>query len=145
MNIEHIDQVIASIKGEIELTKKVGFNMLQYFMQRPDLDQTHRHCGTVACIAGHAQLLQEAMTGRNGERSRHLGMKFLGLDGGEADDLFYGYSGGMQLPLERITSEQAIEVLEHLKTTGEVDWSVVTGYDDLLEDAEDPDDYDEGD
>lgn len=143
MNIERIDQVISSIKGEIEKTKALGFNM-DYFMSQSDeqycLDRSNRGCGTVACIAGHAYALKHRempITPVSGIYNRSpdeywsipaIAREWLELDGETAHDLFHA-----RLPigvfrstkLQDIQPEQAIQVLEHLKATGEVDWSIV--------------------
>lgn len=151
-NNENIDKVIASIKGEIEATKIIGFNMAE-FIDGYESDQSERGCGTTACIAGHAAMLSadfkfstedseadvsgeflDAMLGSEG-RSKgaslidafvKTGAKFLGLHSRAASSLFYPKIDGGER-LDEITSEEAIEVLENLKKTGKVDWSIIPG------------------
>lgn len=121
-NAEHINQVIASIKGEIGNT---GFNMGDFITDdEPDL--SGRSCGTVACIAGHAYILATKNEPRSGFLKSYEveteAIVFLGLEDVDSDDLFYGH--GSTAPLSKITPEQAIRTLEHLRDTGEVSWEV---------------------
>lgn len=123
-NAENINRVIASIKGEIEATKEIGFNMGDY-VTKDAYDLSGRSCGTVACIAGHAYSIV-----KNGvvdtevawREAEDVGAEFLDLGMSDADALFYGY--GASCPLDAITPQKAIRTLEHLRDTGEVDWTV---------------------
>lgn len=140
MNIERIDQVIASIRGEIKQTETLGFNM-NFFLTTADEpeeesdapDLSGRGCGTIACIAGHAYALRHADKSPEHLKSE-LGAfdqwsiqgqaeAWLDLEHEQAQTLFYGRGGP---DLEHIQPEQAILVLETLKRTGTVDWSIVT-------------------
>ena len=143
MNIERIDQVISSIKGEIEQTKTLGFNM-DYFISQSNeqycLDRSNRGCGTVACIAGHAYALKHqempiAIVSDVYDKSPGeywsipaIAREWLELDENTANDLFYARlhdeSSG-HIFLGEVEPAEAIQVLEHLKATGEVDWSII--------------------
>lgn len=133
MNTDRIDQVIASIKGEIEHTKTLGFNMDVFCYTTNDMedDMTGRGCGTVACIAGHAfHLSNTRRKAANTAKKRLPGYEFtdaaadwLELDETRASALFYAKGAGKDMSY--IKPEEAIAVLENLKATGEVDWSQV--------------------
>lgn len=142
-----IDQIIASIKGEIELTKNVGFNMRDFFgnTYSKDDDKSGRNCGTIACIAGHAHLLADGTDYlQSPNTSWMVAKEFLDLTGTKANDLFYGHCRNGNVDLNEVKPEHAIEVLEELKKTGDVNWSVVTGYDDIkFDDSEHAEDDEE--
>ena len=131
MNTDNINLVIASIRGEIEATKTAGFNMNHFVADTShDVeDMTGRDCGTIACIAGHAYLLDkqaspnaEAHAYRATTSYLDVGAEFLGItDSDDAERLFYGSNYDR---LEDITPEQAITVLEHLRDTGNVNWGI---------------------
>jgi len=136
MNVAHIDMVIASIKGEIERSNALGFNMATFVTDRvnsrPDLsDHSQRDCGTVACIAGHAAFLSnKKRTVRSllREHYKYLGIKeivrrWLGLSQDDAVALFYVEEA--RITLYKIIVKQVIQVLEHLKATGKVDWTII--------------------
>lgn len=122
-NAENINKVIASIRGEIEATKDVGFNMSDWVgpAEIEADDRTGRNCGTIACIAGHAYLVSG---GEDRDATSDdvvpAAQEFLDLKSGSADELFYAYGSGESM--YDITSEQAIRTLEHLRDTGEVNW-----------------------
>lgn len=123
-NADAIDRTIDSIRGEIEATKDVGFNMMDFVWEtsNPEHDKSGRHCGTVACIAGHASFASGA--GRSDARTSAygIGREFLEITDAQASKLFVWLPHG--LSLSDVTPEQAIRTLEHLRDTGEVDWTV---------------------
>lgn len=127
-NKRNINRVIASIKGEIKATEKLGFNMGGYIESAVE-DMTGRHCGTVACIAGHAHVLKtradfedmgKYQSDWGGSEVEENAMEYLGIDSSKAPSLFYGYGSGGSM--DDITPEQAIRTLERLRDTGEVSW-----------------------
>lgn len=131
MNIDRIDQVIASIKGEIDRTKDAGFNMTHWVSKAGDFadtnDKSNRGCGTVACIAGHAYMLSDkrrtvqTFSINNDRRDidvAGIAARWLGIDSYIAYHLFHS----PRHRRDEITLEQAIKVLEGLKATGQVDW-----------------------
>jgi hypothetical protein len=131
LNVDAINNVIASIRGELEVTKDIGFNMdyplssvgaLSALGDYKIPDHSSRGCGTVACIAGHAAVLA-----LNGGRPLNkwdvfdIASDYLGIRRLDQNELFYAYS----LPngsLGKIHPEQAIRALEILRDTGEIDW-----------------------
>lgn len=132
-NAEHINQVIASIRGEMEVTKNVGFQMEDYICPNDDncpigYDTTGRNCGTVACIAGHAHLIaNDGRTWGSGGEVHSSGQHFLELDNEDANNLFYAWGArdenGNLRDMRKIPPDRAIRTLEHLRDTGEVDWN----------------------
>lgn len=134
LNKANVDLVIASIRGEAEHTKKlgVGFNMSDFLAdahEKRHPDRSGNACGTVACIAGHAALLHQPNVGladiyeANDYNLEPAACIFLGISERQGDDLFYGHD--YEGDLSEITPDEAITVLEHLKKTGEVDWSII--------------------
>lgn len=125
-NRDAINQVIASIRGEVARTKRIGFNMDNFFSDTGgSLDNSGRGCGTVACIAGHAFVLQGGKVDDTIYRATLVkgAAEFLGVTDDAAEDLFYGYVKARgQLDLSEVTPLQAISVLETLRDTGIVDW-----------------------
>lgn len=125
-NKRNINRVIASIKGEIKATEQIGFNM-EDFVTDTSGDRSGRHCGTVACIAGHAHILKTKEDPKTcffaAGRIVESGKEYLKLSYEDAEELFY--ANALQedgQSLDDITPEQAIRTLEHLRDTGEVDW-----------------------
>lgn len=150
---DRIDAVIASIKNACVVDdpkKGLGFNMGVWRSKAysEDMDLSGHACGTVACIAGHTQIVayndkefrKEAKHyGDYGEYplkfSKHLDNAnsmagaYLGLAPYEASHLFLGSHfrrDGIYADLESITPKEAIKVLKHLKKTGEVTWDVAS-------------------
>lgn len=140
MNVDRINQVIASIKGEIARTEKLGFNM-NFFLKKAEdeesVDLTGRSCGIIACIAGHAYaVLRDNESPEDIDPANsteywdipHVAQLWLDISPEDADLLFYaqgehGHVGSVIL-LEDITPALAIRTLEHLRDTGKVDWQL---------------------
>jgi hypothetical protein len=117
MNIENIDKTIEAIRHAKE--KGIFFDMGMF------IDRNHT-CGTAACIGGFAAILAKdglKNLPRYAENIDLIAADFLGLDGEQAGSLFYpgATENGWQA-----SAENAIEVLEHLKETGEANWSRIT-------------------
>jgi hypothetical protein len=129
VNRENVLKVADAI--ERHSIKNLGFNM-GYFMFDADptsswaRDNSGHSCGTIACIAGWTRCVR---TGRRFARTGAGPDEFpwqreadwLGLDTEAGYTLFLTDD---ELPLEEITSAEAVAVLRHLADTGEVDWSV---------------------
>jgi hypothetical protein len=79
-------------------------------LQPTHFNMRHWHCGTCACIGGHA----EAMFGHPDA---------LELDSDQEDELFY--PSNPPLKYDEIQPADAAKVLRHLAETGEVDWSII--------------------
>jgi hypothetical protein len=131
VNKDNIDLTINSIKGEIEATKNLGFNMdVFHGFSQYSSDKSGRYCETVACIAGHAynSIFGEPITA--GLESTIVNVfnlvKELGISEKQSYELFYGEIGDSKvIDIKSIRPEHAIAVLENLKETGEVDWSII--------------------
>jgi len=129
VNKAAIDKVIASIRGEVERTKDLGFNM-GFAVENGETDRTKRGCGTVACIAGHTYVNK---VGRSPSRVADnynwselfdTAQEELGLTGEQRAQLFFAENTKYYDNLEAITPGQAIRTLEHLRDTGRVSWYV---------------------
>ena len=134
MNKQNIQILIDHLKTQ----KFCGFNM-EYFVSNlhdASFDHSSNHCGTTACLAGHIRILQEnpdclvdfEFVGdkfRGPEDYVTHGAEFLGISWDDAADLFMYESFICGRDLDGITLEQAIAVLENLKTTGKVEWEKV--------------------
>jgi hypothetical protein len=139
MNIENLDKLINHMK----LIREENFSMMDFMRDFPSRRkpenvlkqmETTGGCGTVACLAGHAVLLKavedsERLTPRGNLKGDELSVfnitgdmdvraqKWLDLDDGQMIDLFHKMDS-------RITAEDTIPVLEHLRDTGIVDWKL---------------------
>lgn len=119
-NVKNIQRVIRSIEAE----EALGFNMATYrdrVLPGVQEDMSGRHCGTVACIAGHAvATLETANLTHPADGYFETARKLLGLRTDEAAALFYGH--GARRSLDHITVAEALGTLCHLAETGQVDW-----------------------
>lgn len=115
-------------RGEV-----TGFDMSRYFRFSeheasgvvPSRDKLSEHCGTTACMAGHAALLGEAPAGRN---TFVFAKRWLGIEPKISYSLFAVRSplpGGVNV--HDITPIHAARCLRHLAATGEVDWKAAVG------------------
>ena len=134
MNKQNLQTLIIHLKTQTTY----GFNMSYYVAQNATLpDNSPNNCGTVACIAGHAyHLAQNYDLNLKGATDREILMMgvardWLGITQNQSYQLFWGElpedekGCRKQIPMNNITLDQALKVLEHLKTTGEVDWSII--------------------
>lgn len=127
-NAGNIALVIRSIKGEIaEGAERVGFSMNTYCSDPEDLvvDMTGHSCGTVACVAGHAYLLAMQFNlarakAADSDEIEDVAAAFLGIEGDAAAHLFYDLP--VEIDLQKVTPEMAIETLTRLAETGRVEW-----------------------
>ena len=109
----------------------VGFNMNHWFMHNKEsrtpspaklIETVETHaCGTVACLAGHTAIMAmeegwSAETDPYGNWVYNLARGYLGLELGEADDLFYGrwWSKYQIKNLSDISKAEAIKELTRL-------------------------------
>jgi hypothetical protein len=108
---------------------------LYTFDEEPDheysVDNSGHDCGTVACIAGHAVLIDHNVNAEpTYEEAQKLmntaflgeARQILGLDYDTAYELFFAREA--PISRHRIKSDQAVRTLRHLAETGEVDWTV---------------------
>ena len=129
VNVANVNRVIEAIRLGSKARPGMGFNM-NYWQSEPDdyssiVDKSGRGCGTVACIGGWCNLLEEHDTGTPRISSSRKAAEFLGIDDiTAAEDLFYP-DFAITTDYDSITADQAIAVLEHLRDTGEVDWARV--------------------
>lgn len=147
MNVENIDTLIDHLKYQkiSEETQKnnelVGFNMDFWAVQRDrrysesseefKKDHSGHNCGTVACLAGHIQLIQlgkhkfhEIVNGYGFTENEIVknGAIYLGLPYSTAQKLFGIENANVELG--EVTLDEAIAVLENLKVTGKVKWGL---------------------
>lgn len=131
MNIDNINKLINHLK-------KIGpqnFDMGDWLRGYPNkkkasevmIDMESKGgCGTVACIAGHAAILCAAESDYDDNLEEYeliedIARDWLDLDWEDANTLFYRTD-------PRIKPSDAIPVLESLRDTGVVDWSVAPYY-----------------
>lgn len=128
----HIAQVVASIRGEAEITRQhdIGFNMGTFVGgMTPTLgDRAGRNCQTVACIAGHAFLLAmqfnvEAAKDADAGDIESVAVEYLGIDEDQAPALFYDLPDHIT-NLDDVPAAAAIDTLERLAETGRVEWRI---------------------
>lgn len=85
------------------------------------------HCGTTACIAGWACILERPGANiydpemPNYADPETLGQEVLHLDQAQAGALFYARGAGPSLG--DVTKDHAIRTIDHLIETGKVDWN----------------------
>ncbi len=122
MNIENMKKLV----GQLERLPDEKFDMSELI--------THRECGTVACIAGWASLLnggpkrlRESRRGKNNYTAWNFAAKFLGIDpdGKETQDLFYGHWS--HKPLFAVTRTEATAELKRLIAAAEASAGAVEG------------------
>lgn len=112
---ENVQKTIDAIRYNVENKTDVTFDMHHYSVPH--------ECGTSCCIAGFAYLAKhgEVATHYSTEIVGDTAQEFLGLTDIQKQKLFNpthtdnGYEA---------TYEEGIKVLEHLRDTGVVDWSV---------------------
>jgi hypothetical protein len=118
MNIENIDKTIKTIEHHQKVAD-IFFDMGMFI-------DTHHTCGTAACIGGFAAIAAKGdkikKVFKSDKAPETIGQRFLDLDDETAHDLFY--PTGLEYGFSA-TAKDAIKVLEHLKKTGKVKWSVV--------------------
>jgi hypothetical protein len=135
----HIAKMIRVFRGDEKLfllspdgPAQVGFDMDTYLSSNPAWNQNpHVHeCGTVACIAGTAMILQRIEVAGPLTHEMALAMSYghaevhakyyMGLPDLEtADVMFHTYTDPMGRPY---TSEDAADMLERYLDTGLVSW-----------------------
>lgn len=135
VNVHNVDRVIAAIRGEFR--EDVGFNMNFWTDNIDNVEEDHsgRNCGTVACIGGWCNIIENTDKGWDafGDDDGLRAADFLGLDYPTAHQLFYPVERSEDgtswtiYDYEKITVEHAVEVLELLKETGKVCWDEVLG------------------
>lgn len=113
------EQRFTILRDTIARLPKRKFNMGLWEKHTPS-------CGTVACIGGWIQTLFTDGTREIG--SIEAG-KLIGIDYDQATSLFYPETDNGDLTdlAWKATPAQAVRVLDHLKETGKVDWSVMDG------------------
>lgn len=129
--------------------KPVFFQMREYCI--PDMEESSctgvydfdgmysaRECGSAACLAGLSYLLRTGKPYKLAEwdaRVQSSGSvyvnqseaEWLGLTADQAVDLFVPWAHGKYEPedFDYLKRNQAVEVLNHLMETGEIDWGLV--------------------
>lgn len=126
MNIENINKLIDHLRK----TDPKSFDMGDWLSGYPHRKEAAEvlaamekrgGCGTSACIAGHAVILEAAENGAVYDMDltdpEYGAINWLGLNSGQAAILFYRCDPEVK-PLD------AVVVLEHLRDSGVVDWSL---------------------
>lgn len=156
MNTANLNTLIDALKTSALADLSIGFNMAVYIgvSDRSVPDQSGHDCGSVACIAGYAiQLIPPAERSKDYTPIADSAARWLDIGYEASTALFLGgdavvdatatrwsapdinqtmkvfssmrYMSSEQLAA--ITVEQAVDVLEHLRDTGIVDWRYVLG------------------
>lgn len=126
MNVENVDKLIRHLES-LQDSSLVGFNMGTY-LQEPNAGAfADDDCGTTACLAGHA-VIMEADPAELSHMNVHMfymehdfameARNILDLNIDEAEGLFYGEGYDY-----RATLLEAIDVLRVFRQTGIIDWS----------------------
>lgn len=133
MNIEHINKVIEDIRDEANF-----FNM-NSFTDNVGVGGSGETCGTPGCIGGWAGFERRIACGLNpatmtsmdwydlASNAETYGQDYLDLSRDQALTLFYPELDYGSVEYARITRQQAIQTLEHLRDTGEVSWEHLRG------------------
>jgi hypothetical protein len=147
INVENLTKLINHLK----LVNKKNFDMSEWYEDDEDkwlekpatelvwyIQQGKGDCGTVACIAGHAAILEAAernITLEDMGNAEYTAMDWLGLNYDQAHRLFKPgltpdgrWWAGSLGQLRNHTLQKAIAVLERLKETAEsgkpsINWS----------------------
>lgn len=138
MNVEKINALIS----HLETVKPKNFNMAYYLakIEEDDEGDIYYHymparypndCGTAACLAGHLFIMEnpesETLTSAENYDYYSKGKEALGLTEMQASSLFLPIEedlGDTDVLLYRLglTKAQAIDTLNRLMETGEVEW-----------------------
>jgi len=112
-NLDKLIAVIASLRADQLSMKSYAF----YVDDESGIVDDLHQCGTVGCIAGWAE---QSFYGRISQNdTADNAQEQLGLTEDQAGDLFWpeGYGSDNSFPPARV-----VDVLRHLRATGEVDW-----------------------
>lgn len=128
MNTERLLAVALAIEEE----KQAKFNMAQWIQSKygrsewmNEIEKITSHCGTNACIAGHAALLfRGTIKPEPMETVEGYARRVLELKSDEAFHLFYASGPHGNPNLGNVTKDGAIKVLMHAVEHKVIDWSV---------------------
>lgn len=114
MNAANVQRVIDAIKNE-----RIGNTYVKFAFETWNAGI---NCGTSACIGGTACLLAGSRDTCLADQDARA---FLDISCEQSEELFYAwkYRDLRALRLNEITRRHAIRTLEHLRDTGNVDWS----------------------
>ncbi len=129
MNIENINLLIDTLRSP----RAAGhFDMNQWLVDAEGKEFTDtvskkaviNECGTVACIGGWCDVLAEeqGFTTSDQHSSVSYAAEWLGISYSKAFQLFYPSDGKMY---ELTNPLIAARVVEHLRDTGGVNWSII--------------------
>lgn len=123
MNVERIRQLAAHLRKPAPASH---FNMDRWLQADIEDDDDRpigvvlNECGTAACIAGHAVALFRPMEKVHEFAIWRTAEGLLGLTADQSSDLFLPGVEWVEA-----SAEQAALVLDHLASTGEVEWPIV--------------------
>ena len=131
MNIGNILKVADAIEGAT--VPDLGFYMGAWIGKDGDADRSGRGCGTTACVAGWAFVVENGFEPREYEDNVcAIAAQYFGLDSDTADCLFVPTADWLdkdnwdpetfRFPITDATPEEAARVLRNLAITGKVDW-----------------------
>ncbi len=121
-----------AIEREALVRDGIGFNMATWNMRAEDYpknrgevsDQLGHSCGTVACIAGWADAMENGatrMAGINDDLTPRRAQRILGIQAHEAHSLFYA-DDASPTELQNISAKRAVAVLRDFAASGSVRW-----------------------
>jgi hypothetical protein len=121
-NAENINKLISVLKG----LPDEKFNISEWYtdIRYGSRKYTYEHCNTAACVAGWAAAVKHDFKPVEITASMEYEVaEWLGVGPYDSNRLFrpFGYTSHP----ERFTRQKAIETLERLRDTGEVDWKVM--------------------
>lgn len=129
VNVPNIERVIASLEGKLPETRSIGFNMGGYVAPTSSIlsDQSGRGRTWVACIAGHAYLLAthnapDIAMHVSPQKIEKVARAFLDIPDEIGTPLFFDLPE--EVTLCTVSLKAALAVLNKLKKTGVVDWSI---------------------
>lgn len=119
-NTKNVKKTIKLLKAH----KSVKFDMGTLFSDEKRPSSNKHPCGTSCCLAGFAFIAAKGRNWTDDENMsdvENVATEFLGLSSTEAHDLFYP---GSEI-YDHARRRHGIQVLKHLRDTGEVDWDIV--------------------
>lgn len=119
MNIDNLNHLIETLRNP-PAESHMGFNMRDWFVPAHEgPSHVDYECNSVACIAGWCAYIAKADLSESD--IPEVAMNWLEITVEQSCELFTPQAVE---DYEAVTIEDAIRVIEHLRDTGEVDWSI---------------------